>query len=133
MLEMDPSFQRIRLARSIARATFEYDGLDKKMVDSLVLVTSELFTNAIEAGTVARPISVVFTSEPGEAEVRVSNFGPAVELAVERETRDADINPRGRGLAIADNIGNVKIRHRSQRTTVSVRVATSSESWLCSN
>ena len=118
-LETEPTFREARLARSMARSTFEGEGLERELLDSLILVTSELFTNAVEAGDAARPIMVVFNVSSDSIEVRVTNYGPA--LRAKRLGPD-DGGSRGRGLLIAKRVGSVSVRHKSGRTTVSVRV-----------
>ncbi|MHB1068186.1 MAG: ATP-binding protein [Candidatus Nanopelagicales bacterium] len=83
-----------RLARDAITEALPRDGLDPRMVDDVVLATSELVSNAVDHGQA--PIHLELETEAGRVHVTVSDAGtgqPAPRVAV-------DGAARGRGLSI---------------------------------
>lgn len=98
---IDPRSESIRAARDFARAVLEPLGTDR--VESAVLCTSELVTNAIRYG--APPIFLTVRNDLGRVTIAVSD-GSSDQL-ISRDPGASDA--RGRGLrivaAVADEWG----------------------------
>ena len=109
--------------RASARDWLRANSVARDIADDALLVLSELFSNAVNATRGSGLIDVRMSSPAaGELRLAVTNSGLAFDLArVPAPTLD---RRGGRGLAIAQAIGVVHVRHRSGRTTVSVDIDT---------
>ena len=98
------------------------NGVGRDQSEDVLLVLSELFSNAVNATSGGDAIDVRLSGAPADGlEVTVTNTGLAFDLArVPAPTLD---RRGGRGLAIAQAIGSVDVRHRQGRTTVIVAIA----------
>ena len=93
-------------------------------IEDGLLVLSELFSNAVTASRSGDVVEVRLTSGVhGQIQVSVTNTG----LAFDPERVPAPTLDRrgGRGLAIAQAIGSLHVRHRDGRTMVAVDIARS--------
>ena len=93
-------------------------------IEDGLLVLSELFSNAVTASRAGDVVEVRLTSGVhGQIQVSVTNTG----LAFDPERVPAPTLDRrgGRGLAIAQAIGSLHVRHRDGRTMVAVDIARS--------
>lgn len=98
------------------------NGVSRDQSEDVLLVLSELFSNAVNAASGGDAIDVRLSgARADDLEVTVTNTGLAFDLdRVPAPTLD---RRGGRGLAIAQAIGSVHVRHRQGRTTVEVAIA----------
>ena len=111
--------------RASARTWMEANGLGRDAREDVLLVISELFSNAVNAvkavsGTDAIEVHL-HAASAGGLEVTVTNTGSAFDL--DRVPAPTIDRRGGRGLAIAQAIGSVQVRHTEGRTTVAVAIA----------
>ena len=93
-------------------------------IEDVLLVLSELFSNAVTASRTGAVVDVHLTSRAdGEIQVSVMNTGLAFDL--ERVPAPTLDRRGGRGLAIAQAIGSLHVRHRDGRTMVAVDIVRS--------
>jgi anti-sigma regulatory factor (Ser/Thr protein kinase) len=111
------------MARMFVRARLaDWLGSDSqgKFTDDLLLVTSELVTNAVVHGQA--PIELTLALDGDVAEVTVTNFGGG-RPQVQSSEADAD---RGRGLplvdALVDDWGVLQGDHQAGKTSVWLRL-----------
>ena len=102
------------------------NSIGRDQSEDVLLVLSELFSNAVNATSGSDPIDVQLSgTPPGGLEVTVTNTGRAFDIdRIPSPTLD---RRGGRGLAIAQAIGSVDVRHRQGRTTVVVGIANASD------
>ena len=96
-------------------------GSDAGRIDDVLLVLSELFSNAVRATVGQANVSVTVTVTPqagslDEVTVAVANVGKAFELSSLKPP--APDREGGRGLAIASSLGSVRVLRNSKRTVV---------------
>ena len=110
------------MVRAAARDWLRASGVARDALEDVLLVLSELFSNAVNASRGDDDVLVhLAASADREIRVAVTNTGLAFDLdRVPAPTLD---RRGGRGLAIARAIGSVDVRHRSGRTTVAVDIA----------
>lgn len=103
-------------APALARAfvTAEIDGLKLPVVD-VVLVVSELVTNAVRAGS--STIQVILTGDPSGMELTVED--DAAGLPQPREATPESLGGRGLGIVeeLADSWRTTQSRNRRKRVT----------------
>ena len=99
----------------------EANGVGGGKLEDVLLVLSELFSNAVKATSGTHSIDVQLNGTAADGvEVNVTNTGLAFDLdRVPAPTLD---RRGGRGLAIAQAIGSVHVRHSEGRTTVVVAI-----------
>lgn len=102
-----------------ATNTFLSDGYTPSFRDSLLLVVSELCTNAIEAlGNPNAEFSLRIRDYADRVQVEVEDRGPGFAGALNKRGAD-ETDPRGRGLQVVRAIADEFSVHRSvDRTTV---------------
>ena len=83
-----------------------------------VLVTSELFSNAVAASSGAE-VEVLVTGAEREVKISVTNTGAEFQLPTVF-AEPATSEPRGRGLQIARMLGHVEVSSVNDATTVVV-------------
>ena len=109
--------------RAAARQWLRDARVGRDIHEDVLLVLSELFSNAVNASRASAPVEISLEPRPDAAiVVSVTNVGLAFDL--ERVPAPTLDRRGGRGLAIARAIGALDVRHRSGRTTVSVEIAT---------
>ena len=91
------------------------------LLGDVLLAVTELFANAVDSLVAQTPVEVRLRVRDGLLFIEVTNVGPGFDpAAVPRPSVD---RLRGRGLAIAQAIGDLTVRHSGGRTTVAVAVA----------
>jgi anti-sigma regulatory factor (Ser/Thr protein kinase) len=108
----------ISAARHTIGRFLELAEVTEEETESLVLVTSELCTNAIVAtpGPEADEVVVACRVADRSVEVKVTNRGDRFDSEPHMPEPDAD---SGRGLSIVDSLTDrLVVRHRAGRTTV---------------
>ena len=86
--------------------------------DDLILLLSELATNAIEAARPGSPVTVEVSWQPASVTVAVENFGTPFRLPARPRLPDST-DMRGRGLAIAAALSTaIHAEHHDGRTRV---------------
>lgn len=105
---------------SLRRATNEFlhdDGQDFR--DTLLLIVSELATNAVEA--LQNPdaeFTLRVRDYDDRVEIEIEDAGPGFGKALNRRGSD-EANPRGRGLQVVQSLADeFSVRRRRGRTTV---------------
>jgi anti-sigma regulatory factor (Ser/Thr protein kinase) len=93
-----------------------------RTLDDVLLVLSELFTNAVEASVPDETVSVCVELTDPCVLVSVSNVGASFEPAY-RMASSAQVG--GRGLGIVRALGHTSVVHSAGVTTVTVEVARS--------
>lgn len=107
--------------RASVRKWLRANGVSGDVLEDVLLVVSELFSNAVNASRSGAMVDVGLTSPTHRAiRVSVTNVGFAFDL--ERVPPPTLDRRGGRGLAIARAIGSLDARHRDGRTTVSVEI-----------
>lgn len=103
--------------RSSARAWLDTQNVSAEDRDDIVLVLSELFSNAVRASDGSSEVDVTLSrSSSSVVVVEVANSGQGFELdqvrapSAEREG--------GRGLAIAAVLGTLRVHRRDRHTVV---------------
>jgi anti-sigma regulatory factor (Ser/Thr protein kinase) len=129
-LDLEPDHHENAVARRIARAALEQDHATGDQIDDAVLITSELFTNAVHATVDDEQVSVSVTLSDDDIVVRVSNRGPTFDLP---STPAQPTDEGGRGLEMARLIGETTISHEEGITTVSVDIALADTSDPCAD
>lgn len=105
-------------AREAIRAwVAEEDNVSEETLDDILLVATELLSNARTAADEGSTIEIVCAAQRGRVEVAVTNSGP---LFSHRPTMPADVSTRGRGLAIVAAIADLSLDD-SQAGSVTVR------------
>lgn len=99
--------------------------LDHGVVDDVVLIISELVSNAIAAARPASTISVGVERAASRIEIVVENVGPPMEQPAMATLPRSDA-VRGRGLAIVSMLSeSVRTEYHDGRTRVTVARSTS--------
>ena len=110
--------------RASARGWMRTQKVRADTIEDGLLVLSELFSNAVTASRAGAVVDVHLTSgADGEIQVSVTNTGLAFDL--ERVPAPTLDRRGGRGLAIAQAIGSLHVRHRDGRTMVAVDIVRS--------
>lgn len=109
--------------RASARQWLRDARVGRDVLEDVLLVVSELFSNAVNASRADSSVEIGLAPRSGAAIlVTVTNVGLAFDL--ERVPAPTLDRRGGRGLAIAQAIGALDVRHRDGRTTVSVEIPT---------
>jgi anti-sigma regulatory factor (Ser/Thr protein kinase) len=95
--------------------------IDQGVAEDVLLVVSELFSNAVLATEDGAPVVVTVNVIDAGLEVVVTNQGTRFDLA--QLEVPAATQQRGRGLAIAQKLGTVVVEHVHYQTSVKVRLA----------
>ncbi|MBA2609584.1 MAG: ATP-binding protein [Actinobacteria bacterium] len=105
----------------LRRATneFVHNDASQRFRDSLLLVVSELCTNAIEAlDNENAEFTLRVRDLPDRVEIEVEDSGPGFALAFGKPGAD-ESNPRGRGLLVVRSlVDELSVRRRKGKTTV---------------
>ena len=110
--------------RTSAREWMQAAEVRADTIEDGLLVLSELFSNAVTASRAGDVVEVRLTSGVhGQIQVSVTNTGLAFDL--ERVPAPTLDRRGGRGLAIAQAIGSLNVRHRDGRTMVAVDIVRS--------
>ena len=99
-------------------------GSDEGRIDDVLLVLSELFSNAVRATVGQANVSVTVTRQagsPDEVTVAVANVGEPFDLST--LSPPAPEREGGRGLAIASSLGSVRVLRHAKRTVVECALA----------
>lgn len=102
--------------RSSARAWLDTQNVSSEDRDDILLVLSELFSNAVRASDGSSEVDVTLSRGSSSVVVEVANSGQGFELdqvrapSAEREG--------GRGLAIAAVLGTLRVHRRDRHTVV---------------
>jgi len=106
---------------SLRRATSEFlvDGYTDRFRDSLLLVVSELCTNAIEAlGNPQAEFVLRILDLHDRVQIEVEDSGPGFAHAVNRPGAD-ESDPRGRGLQVVRSVADeLSVQRRRGKTIV---------------
>lgn len=115
---INPSAAELIDLRHHVRADAVLDRLPFRLLEDVILLLSELATNAIEAARPGSPVTVEVTREPAAVTVAVENFGPPFLLPLHPELPGSG-EMRGRGLAIAAALStSIHSEHHGGRTRV---------------
>lgn len=117
-LEVDPDFEALADLRQAIRGFLEDIGVGAEVADDLLLVATELCTNAIEASAELVPVEVEVRFDGRSLRLSVSNVGdgPAHEVP---ELPHGSLQHRGRGLAIVQSlVDTLSIASSDGRTVV---------------
>lgn len=104
--------------RDRIRAWFDRTTFANLFREDVLLVTCELFSNAVRAADSGSTIEIALADGRNGVLVSVTNTGPPFSLAMVRPP-SAD-QPGGRGILIAKALGTVFADHRGGVTTVRV-------------
>lgn len=106
---------------TVRRATGEFLRQDPDdFRETLLLVVSELATNAVEAlgSDPNKSFTLRVKDFPDRVEIEIEDAGPGFTKALHRPGSD-DANPRGRGLHVVQSlVDEFTVRRRGGRTTV---------------
>lgn len=103
--------------RALLRTWCKNNSISGDDAGDALLVGTELFTNAVNAGSVGSPVVVSVHLDTDAMILFVSNRGQTFDLA-SLPAPSID-RPGGRGLMITQAIGTVSVSHRKGTTTVS--------------
>ena len=119
-LHLAPENDKGSVLRDRLRAWCSDEGYAETLADDLLLVASELFSNAVRATVGAASITVDFERRAGGTLVQVVNEGPGFDLAnVPAPTAD---RPGGRGVSITQALGTMAVAQHRTTTTVTVLI-----------
>ena len=122
LLHFPPSNHNAAQLRAAIRFWSDWENLSSDIQNDALLVVSELFSNAVRSSPIDSQIEVSLQHTSATVMVRISNtgpgFDPAVLLPPTFESR------RGRGLAIAGALGQLRVDQFEDRTTVQVELRT---------
>jgi anti-sigma regulatory factor (Ser/Thr protein kinase) len=118
-IDLAPDRREDGVARRVARSILEGNGIGADGVNDAVLLTSELFMNAVHATSDNCDVSVSVVLDDHNVRVSVSNHGNEF-VADERRRDPTEIG--GRGLEIARGFGATDVRYHEGTTTVSVDI-----------
>ena len=119
-LQLPPDHGQGRVVRQRTRDWCSAEGFSDPYVDDVVLVASELFSNAVHATTGDASITVGLNRHHDGALVRITNEGPGFDP----ETLSAPHIDRGggRGIWLAKALGTLGVSQDQAKTVVSVVV-----------
>ncbi len=119
-LHLAPDNDQSRVLRDRLRAWCSDEGYSEPLADDLLLVASELFSNAVRATVGEASITAGIERRASGTLVRMVNEGPGFDLAnVLAPTAD---RAGGRGVSIAKALGTIEVAQRRTTTTVTVLV-----------
>ncbi len=102
--------------RKSARTWLDTQSVTPEDRDDILLVVSELFSNAVRASDGFSKVDVTLSRGTGSVVVEVANSGKSFELdTVRAPTPDRE---GGRGLAIAATLGTLRVHRRDRHTVV---------------
>ena len=119
-LQLPPDHDQSRVLREKIREWCSAQGYPDPYVDDVVLVASELFSNAVQATIGDASITVGLTRRHDGALVRIINEGPGFDpgsLSAPRTDRAG-----GRGIWLAKSLGTLGVTQHQSTTIVSVVV-----------
>jgi anti-sigma regulatory factor (Ser/Thr protein kinase) len=119
-LKLIPENDQSRVLRARLREWCSDEGLPEPQVDDLVLVASELFSNAVRATVGEAPITAGFERQADGTLVRMVNEGSGFDPA--QVAPPAPDRVGGRGISIAKALGTLAVAQRRTTTTVTVLV-----------
>lgn len=119
-LQLPPDHDQSRVLRERTRIWCSGEGFSGPYVDDVVLVASELFSNAVQATTGDASITVGLNRHHDGALVRITNEGPGFDP----ESLSAPNTERagGRGIWLAKALGTLGVTQDQAKTVVSVVV-----------
>lgn len=119
-LQLSPDHDQSRVLRAKTREWCSSEGYPDLYADDVVLVVSELFSNAVQATVGDASISVGLVRRPDGALVRIINEGEGFDpgsLSAPHADRAG-----GRGIWLAKALGTLSVTQRHTKTIVSVVV-----------
>lgn len=101
LIHLAPDFEVLAALRADLRAWLGRDGISDEIVDDLLLVATELATNAIEATPEEGEVWLEAVDDERSIRLRVANDRAADAVDVQAAPLDVgSLQERGRGLAI---------------------------------
>ncbi len=119
-LQLDPDHDQSRVMRAEIRKWCSAQGFPDPYVDDVVLVASELFSNAVQATVGDASITVGLARHPEGALVRMANEGPGFDP--ERVPAPHPGLGGGRGIWLAKALGKLLVTQHQSTTIVTVVV-----------
>jgi anti-sigma regulatory factor (Ser/Thr protein kinase) len=119
-LEFSPDHDQSRVLRAKIREWCSAEGYPDPYIDDVLLVASELFSNAVHASVGNASISVGVARHPDGALVRMTNVGPGFDP--ERVPVPHPDRVGGRGIWLAKTLGTLGVTQRQSKTIVTVVV-----------
>lgn len=119
-LQLSPDHGQSRVLRAKIREWGLAEGYSDLYVDDVMLVASELFSNAVQATTGDASITVALARHPDGALVRMTNEGPGFDP--ERVPAPYPDRVGGRGIWLAKALGTLGVTQRQSKTIVTVVV-----------
>ncbi len=119
-LLLPPDHDQNRVLRAKIREWCSTEGFAGELSDDVVLVASELFSNAVRATVGEEPITAELERHANGALVRMMNEGPGFDpdsLPAPDPARGG-----GRGIWVAKALGTVAVAQRKTKTIVTVLV-----------
>ena len=115
-ISIAPDYGAGSRVRKSARTWLEAQNVTPEDRDDILLVLSELFSNAVRASDGFSDVDVSLSRASGSVVVEVVNSGQAFELdTVRAPTPERE---GGRGLAIAAALGTLQVHRRDRHTVV---------------
>lgn len=119
-LHLPPDHDQSRVLRAKIREWCAVEGLAEPVSDDLVLVASELFSNAVRATVGGSPITAGVERRSEGALVRMTNHGPGFDPdSVPAPSPD---RAGGRGIFLAKALGTIAVAQRLSQTIVTVLI-----------
>ena len=119
-LHLSPEHDQSRVLRAKIREWCAGEGYPDLYVDDVVLVASELFSNAVAATVGGASIIVGLARHPDGALVRMVNEGAGFDPASLPAPQPARAG--GRGIWLANALGTLGVTQRRTKTIVTVVV-----------
>ena len=119
-LQLPPDHDQSRVLRARIREWCSAEGYPDPYVDDVVIVASELFSNAVQATIGDASITVGLARRQEGALVRIVNEGPGFDPESVSAPR-TDL-AGGRGIWLAKSLGTLGVTQHQSKTIVSVVV-----------
>jgi anti-sigma regulatory factor (Ser/Thr protein kinase) len=117
-LQLSPDYRQGAAMRAAIHQWCAADSVSEELADNIVLIASELFTNAVKATTDGSLIRASVERNDAGVLITVANCGPGFDpslLAVPSPEVAG-----GRGIAISKAIGKVSVSQEQSTTIVTV-------------
>ena len=119
-LQLPPNQDQSRVLRAKIREWGSAEGYPAPYVDDVVLVASELFSNAVRATVGGATIMAGVERRTDGATVRMTNEGPGFDPDALSAPHSDDTG--GRGIWLAKALGTLGVTQRKTKTIVTVIV-----------
>jgi anti-sigma regulatory factor (Ser/Thr protein kinase) len=106
--------------RAEVRAWCGTAALSPELCEDALLTVSELFSNAARASLSGHDVFVRIVATTGDLSIEVENTGLGFDLA--SLPQPSPTQRGGRGMAIAQVLGEVAVEQRGRQTTVRVQI-----------